>query len=73
MEHENTAEKTPRTQGSQEVMTGDKNGAHVLFNFSDNDLELRADFMPPLGKGPPLEGGQLYAAFERLNVVNGIR
>ncbi|MDR2606916.1 MAG: FapA family protein [Treponema sp.] len=73
MEQENTAEKIPRTQGPQEVMTGDKNGSHVLFNFSDNDLELRADFMPPLGKGPPLEAGQLNAAFERLNIVNGIR
>jgi uncharacterized protein (DUF342 family) len=57
----------------QTVIMGDKNDGSLTISFSDNDLEVRADFTPPIGNGKPVDLDQIYAVLERLNIVYGVR
>ncbi|MDR2160004.1 MAG: FapA family protein [Treponema sp.] len=57
----------------QTVITGDKNDGNLSVSFSENDLEARADFMPPLGEGSPLTIDQITLILERLNIVYGVQ
>jgi uncharacterized protein (DUF342 family) len=52
---------------------GNQNDGNLAVTFSDNDLEARADFIPPLGKGEPLTQEQIAAILEKLNIVHGVR
>ena len=72
----NKDEKDSETQESanrQQVLFGDQNDGKVAVSFSENDLELRADFIPPAGGGRFLSANNVGAILQRLNVVYGIR
>jgi uncharacterized protein (DUF342 family) len=76
MENMGFQEETPaprEPQNRQTIITGDKNDGTLVVSFSENDLEARADFMPPLGKGAPLGLDQINLVLERINIVYGIR
>jgi uncharacterized protein (DUF342 family) len=57
----------------QTVLTGNRNDGNLTITFSDNDLEVRGDFTPPIGKGNPLTQEQIGAILEKLNIVCGVR
>jgi uncharacterized protein (DUF342 family) len=69
---ESTAE-TGNAANRQTIVTGSKNDGGMTVVFSDKDLEIRADFTPPVGKGAPLNPEMAASALEKLNIVYGIR
>ena len=50
-----------------------KNDGSITVTFSDNDLEAKADFFPPTGRGALISGYYMDALLERLNIVHGVR
>ncbi|MDR1899127.1 MAG: FapA family protein, partial [Treponema sp.] len=73
MDIEEETQTSQEPQNRQTVITGDKDDGSLVVSFLENDLEARADFMPPLGKGAPLSPDQIEVILERLNIVYGIR
>jgi uncharacterized protein (DUF342 family) len=67
------ADETHKNANRQEVLFGDKNDGKLAVAFSENDMELRADFIPPVGGGQSLSANNVGAILQRLNVVYGIR
>ncbi|MDR0583081.1 MAG: FapA family protein [Treponema sp.] len=67
------AGKTQENMNRQEVLFGDRNDGKLIVSFSENDLELRADFIPPAGGGRFLSANNVGAILQRLNIVYGIR
>jgi uncharacterized protein (DUF342 family) len=54
------------------ILPGNKNDGHITVTFSDDDMEARADFMPPVGSGEPIGPDYINALLERLNIVYGV-
>jgi uncharacterized protein (DUF342 family) len=61
------------TGNRQAVLTGNKNDGNLIVSFSDNDLEAIADFLPPMGKGQPINPDLISAILDKLNIVYGVR
>jgi uncharacterized protein (DUF342 family) len=57
----------------QQVLYGEANDGKIAVSFSDADLEVRADFFPPLAGGQSLSANAVGAVLQKLNVVYGIR
>ncbi|MDR1288571.1 MAG: FapA family protein [Treponema sp.] len=57
----------------QTVVTGNQNDGGIAVSFSNGDLEVRADFTPPSGRGVSLAYEQVVLALEKLNIVYGVR
>jgi uncharacterized protein (DUF342 family) len=64
---------TPDSQNPQTILLGNKDDGNLRVTFLDNDMEVRADFIPPLGKGAPLTMEQIQGIFDKLKIVYGIR
>jgi len=63
-----------KNQSNRQMVTyGSLNDGNISFLFSDNDLEVRADFLPPLMNGTPLSIKAVTDILESLNVVYGVR
>jgi uncharacterized protein (DUF342 family) len=60
-------------QNRSTIILGGKNDGNVTISFSDQDLEARADFNPPIGRGEPITPDYINALLEKLNIVYGIR
>jgi uncharacterized protein (DUF342 family) len=45
----------------------------MAVSFSDDDLEARADFLPPMGKGEPITKEYINALLEKFNILHGVR
>jgi uncharacterized protein (DUF342 family) len=56
----------------QMVTYGSLNDGNISFLFSDNDLEVRADFLPPLMNGTPLNIKIVTEILESINLVYGV-
>jgi len=56
----------------QMVTYGSLNDGNISFLFSDNDLEVRADFLPPLMNGTPLNIQIITEILESINLVFGV-
>jgi uncharacterized protein (DUF342 family) len=54
------------------VMRDNKNDGYLSVFFSDDDLEARADFNPPVGKGAPITETYVSTVLARLNIVYGV-
>jgi uncharacterized protein (DUF342 family) len=54
------------------VLPGDKNDGTITITFGEEDIEARADFIPPLGKGSPITVDYISSILEKLNIVYGI-
>ncbi|MDR1277543.1 MAG: FapA family protein [Treponema sp.] len=63
----------PDTQNPQSILLGNRNDGNLSITFLDNDMEVRADFIPPLGKGTPLTMEQVQGILEKLNILYGVR
>jgi uncharacterized protein (DUF342 family) len=57
----------------QMVTYGSLNDGNISFLFSDNDLEVRADFLPPLMNGTPLNIQIITEILESVNLVYGVK
>jgi uncharacterized protein (DUF342 family) len=66
-------DKEDHSQNRSTILMGHKNDGHILISFSDNDLEARADFNPPIGMGTPITLDYINSLLEKLNIVYGIR
>jgi uncharacterized protein (DUF342 family) len=67
-EHEST-----NLQNHLTVLRENKNDGYLAITFSEDDLEARADFMPPIGMGEPITPDYVSSVLERLNIVYGIQ
>jgi uncharacterized protein (DUF342 family) len=56
----------------QMVTYGSLNDGNISFLFSDNDLEVHADFLPPLMNGTPLTIQIITEILESVNLVYGV-
>jgi uncharacterized protein (DUF342 family) len=65
-------QKNSNSQDRLRVMTGNKNDGSLSVIFSEDDLEARADFNPPIGKGAPITEEYVSTVLERFNIVYGV-
>jgi uncharacterized protein (DUF342 family) len=49
-----------------------KKDGSIVVSFSQDDMEARADFLPPLG-GAPISQGYIDALLSRLNITHGVK
>jgi uncharacterized protein (DUF342 family) len=63
---------TPDPQNPQSILLGNPNDGNLRVTFLDNDMEVRADFIPPLGNGVPLDVDQIREIFEKLKIIHGV-
>jgi uncharacterized protein (DUF342 family) len=54
------------------VAIQNQNDGHIEVVFSDNDIEARGDFYPPLGSGQPITSDYIDTLLERLKLVYGV-
>jgi len=65
---------TGKGQSNRQMVTyGSLNDGNISFLFSDNDLEVHADFLPPLMNGTPLNMTIVTNILESVNLVYGVR
>jgi uncharacterized protein (DUF342 family) len=57
----------------QTILSGGQNDGKLVVSFSEADLELQADFVPPTGNGKPLNPSAVGVILEKINVIYGIR
>lgn len=57
----------------QKIQLGDPNDGSLAVSFSESDLEVHADFFPPVRGGRSLSANTVGAILRRINVVYGIR
>jgi uncharacterized protein (DUF342 family) len=63
-----------KNQSNRQMVTyGSLNDGNISFLFSDNDLEVHADFLPPLMNGTPLNIRIITDILESINLVYGVR
>jgi uncharacterized protein (DUF342 family) len=70
------AKDTGKKTGSanrQTIQSGGQNDGKLVVSFSEADLELWADFLPPTGNGKPLNPSAVGVILEKINVIYGIR
>jgi uncharacterized protein (DUF342 family) len=60
-------------QNRQMVTYGSLNDGNISFLFSENDLEVHADFLPPLMNGTPLNIKIITDILESINLVYGVK
>jgi uncharacterized protein (DUF342 family) len=63
----------PDNSNPQKVLFGDANDGNLAIVFSEADLEVHADFIPPLSGGHSLSANSVGAILQRINVVHGVR
>jgi uncharacterized protein (DUF342 family) len=56
----------------QTVLFGNPNDGNLSLWFSDADLELHADFIPPAGDGKALDAGGIVEILEKIKVIHGL-
>jgi uncharacterized protein (DUF342 family) len=59
--------------GPQAILTDNKNDGNLIVSFSENEMEVKADFIPPRNDGEPLTQEFISRIFDKLNIVYGIR
>jgi len=63
-----------KNQSNRQMITyGSLNDGNISFLFSDNDLEVHADFLPPLMNGTPLNIKIITEILESVNLVYGVK
>ncbi|GHV17027.1 hypothetical protein FACS189493_3910 [Spirochaetia bacterium] len=55
------------------IILGTRNDGHVVVSFSEDDIECRADFFPPIGNGTPINQEYINSLLERLNITYGVQ
>jgi uncharacterized protein (DUF342 family) len=66
-------DEQPDSQNPQSILMGNQNDGNLRITFLDDDMEVRADFIPPQGGGTPLKPGQIQQILDQLKIVHGIR
>jgi len=63
-----------KNQSNRQMVTyGSLNDGNISFLFADNDLEVHADFLPPLMNGTPLNLKVITEIMESVNLVYGVK
>jgi uncharacterized protein (DUF342 family) len=57
----------------QTVLFGDQNDGNLAVTFSEADLAVHADFIPPFSNGQPLTAEAVASILEKINVNYGVR
>jgi len=69
-----TRKESGKKQSNRQMVTyGSLNDGNISLLFSDNDLEVRADFLPPLMNGVPLNIKIVTEILESVNLVYGVK
>ncbi|MDR3130182.1 MAG: FapA family protein [Treponema sp.] len=74
----NQAETSPGPEGAAvpiaaAILPENENDGYIAVTFSDGDIEVRADFFPPLGKGALISDEYIADLIEKLNIVHGVK
>ena len=59
--------------GRQQVLFGDAKDGNIAVSFSEGDLEVHADFIPPASGGQTLSANAVGTILQKINVAYGIR
>jgi uncharacterized protein (DUF342 family) len=62
-----------KNQAEQLVSFGNEDDGKLSISVSPDNLEARANFIPPLGSGKPLTRDAVAAILSKINIVHGIR
>jgi uncharacterized protein (DUF342 family) len=54
------------------LLPGSQNDGNVTICYTEDNLEVRGDFYPPVGNSQPLKADSIADALARLNVVHGL-
>jgi uncharacterized protein (DUF342 family) len=73
MEQNKNGTAAPEGAARQSVLFGNRNDGNLSVTFSDADLEVHADFIPPFSNGQPLTAQIVASILEKINVHYGIR
>jgi uncharacterized protein (DUF342 family) len=57
----------------QQVLFGSPNDGNLVVSFSENDLEVHADFVPPKSGGQALNTNAIGVILQKISVTYGIR
>jgi uncharacterized protein (DUF342 family) len=68
-EHDETGTDLNRST----VVPAGQNDGSITITFLNSDLEARGDFMPPIGRGAPINLDYIRDLLEKLNIVYGIQ
>jgi uncharacterized protein (DUF342 family) len=66
-------EHKPESQNPQSLVMGNRNDGNLSVTFLRDDMEVRADFIPPLNNGTPLDAKQIQGILDKLSIVYGVR
>jgi len=63
---------TSQTKETIGLRLSNNNNAHILLNFSDDDMFVSADFIPAVKDGNPLSKEYIGAVLEKFGVTEGV-
>jgi uncharacterized protein (DUF342 family) len=63
----------PVAQNQKLMVPDNPYSGNVLLTFFDDDLETRADFIPPIGAGAPLTVERVHDFLKYLNIIYGVQ
>jgi uncharacterized protein (DUF342 family) len=66
-------QKSQEATDRQTIITGNRNDGNLIVTFYENDMEARADFMPSMGNGAPLNSDLVNALLIKLNIIYGVQ
>jgi uncharacterized protein (DUF342 family) len=66
------AGENPAVQNSATLVPGNKDDGYINISFTENDIEARAELIPPQGNGSPITVDYMAALLEKLNIVHGV-
>jgi len=69
---EERAEQLPAQAEKTTILGSAKDDGTLSIAFSENDMEARADFFPPVGAGQALTPDYIASMLDRLNIVVGV-
>ncbi|MDR2864541.1 MAG: FapA family protein [Spirochaetaceae bacterium] len=58
--------------GNKSIILSNSNDARILVNFTDDDLKVYADFIPPIKGGNPLTEEYVNVFLQKMEIKNGI-
>jgi uncharacterized protein (DUF342 family) len=66
------AGENPALPNRATLVTGHRDDGYINISFTEGDIEARAEFIPPRGKGAAISVEYMAALLEKLNILHGV-